>query len=46
LAYSPCPSAYRHEHTRRPNMLDAIFLIVGIGFFAAGIAYVIACDRM
>jgi len=27
-------------------MLDAIFLIVGVGFFAASIAYVIACDRM
>jgi hypothetical protein len=31
--------------TERP-MLDVIFLIVGVGFFALSIAYVFGCDRL
>lgn len=31
---------------RRTEMLDAIMLAAGAAFFALGIAYVAACDRM
>ena len=31
---------------RRTEMLDAIMLAAGVAFFALGIAYVAACDRM
>jgi hypothetical protein len=31
---------------RRIEMLDAIMLAAGVAFFALGIAYVTACDRM
>jgi len=27
-------------------MLDAIFLAIGLGFFAAGCLYLYACDRL
>jgi hypothetical protein len=28
------------------SMLDAIFLAIGLGFFAAGCLYLYACDRL
>jgi hypothetical protein len=31
---------------RRTNVLDVIFLTVGLGFFAAGCLYLYACDRL
>jgi hypothetical protein len=31
---------------RRSSMLDAVFLIIGFGFLAAAIFYVVACDRL
>ena len=36
-------------HSRRPSettMLDVVVLAIGIGFFAASILYVTACDRL
>jgi len=27
-------------------MLDALFLAIGLGFFAAGCLYLFACDRL
>jgi len=31
---------------RRTEVLDAIFLAVGLGFFAASCLYLYACDRL
>jgi len=28
------------------RMLDAIFVAIGVGFFAASLLYVLACERM
>ncbi|WP_282183526.1 hypothetical protein [Azospirillum sp. TSO5] len=29
-----------------PTMLDLLFLVLTVGFFAASVAYVHACDRL
>jgi len=31
---------------RRANVLDLIFIAVGLGFFAVGCLYLYACDRL
>jgi hypothetical protein len=35
-----------HGLARRIEMLDALFLVAGVVFFAMSLAYVTACDRM
>ena len=45
------PPAREHENSlisgsEEKPMLDAIFLAVGIGFFAASIAYAYGCDHL
>jgi len=27
-------------------MLDLVFVVIGLGFFAAGCLYLLACDRL
>jgi hypothetical protein len=40
------PDLRRFVRAWRWKMLDVIYLIAGLGFFAAAILYLIACDRL
>jgi hypothetical protein len=42
----PVLSFCAEDEERRPIVLDIIMIALGVGFFAAAILYVHACDRM
>jgi len=44
--HAPPHAASSGRALRRRTMLDILFLAVTVGFFAASIAYVHACDRL
>jgi hypothetical protein len=35
-----------HPCAKEKLMLDAIFIVLGVGFFAAATLYTVACDRL
>jgi len=47
IGTKPARTKWRQRHKlRRPSMMDLLFLIVAVGFFAAAIAYVHGCERL
>ena len=40
------PAVARRKTEERHAMLDVFMLVIGIGFFAAAVAYASACDRL
>jgi hypothetical protein len=40
------PRVSQARFFRSPFVLDLFFLAVGVGFFAAALAYLSACDRL
>jgi hypothetical protein len=41
-----CDGRSRKHHRKEPLMLDVVMLVLGFSFFALGIGYAYACERL